>query len=234
MNHAILFDPSFSMLEIELATGDQVTAEAGSLVCRSANVTMTTSLNAGKGVGFLGKLKSIFIALIKKMLGGETFFVNTFASSDGQKAAITLAPPLSGAIVHRKMINESLTLQGGAFLASSGDFEIKVKFAGLKALFSGHGLFFLKVSGSGDLFFSAYGGVLEKTVNGQFTLDTGHLVAFDPTLDYKIGKAAASLTSSFFSGEGLVMNFTGQGKLYLQSRNVGALVGFVNPRLPAS
>lgn len=232
MKHEILFDPSFSMLEIELNPGEVLQAEAGSLVSRDVHMTMTTKMNAGQSVGFVQKAKSFFVALIKKFLGGETFFINEFTCAQNQTAKITLAPTMVGAILHKQLNNETFTLQGGAYLASRGDLEVNVKFAGLKALFSGHGLFFLEIKGSGDLFFSAYGGVLEKQVNGDFTLDTGHLVGFESGLDYSID-TAGGLKTTLFSGEGLVMNFKGQGKLYLQSRNVGSLVGFVNPRLPS-
>lgn len=219
------------MLEIELEKGEILQAEAGAMVSRNKNIAMTTKMNAGKHAGFFQKVKSFFLAIIKKILGGESFFINEFTSSDGNAATITIAPTLCGAVIHKKMENTKITLQGGAYLASCGDFNVKVKFAGLKAIFSGHGLFFLEVSGTGDLFFNAYGGILEQSIKGTFTLDTGHLVAFDPTLDYKIGKAGG-LKSTLFSGEGLVMNFSGQGKLYFQSRNIGGLVDFINPRLP--
>ena len=232
MQHSILFDPSFSMLEVELKPGEVLQAEAGAMVSRTDNVNMETRMNAGASVGFVQKVKSIFIAIVKKVLGGESFFINEFSSSDQSQAMVTLAPVMTGAVLHKSLKNESITLQGGAYLASCGQFEVKVKFAGLKALFSGHGLFFLEVSGTGDLFFNAYGGIQEKQINGQFTLDTGHLVGFDSTLDYKINKAGG-LKSTLFSGEGLVMDFSGQGKLYFQSRNVGGLVAFVNPRLPS-
>jgi uncharacterized protein (TIGR00266 family) len=233
MNHAILFDPSFSMLEVELVPGEVLQAEAGSMVSRSRNIAMKTRMNAGAAVGFWKKCRSLLIALIKKVLGGESFFVNEFSSSDGAPATVTVAPVMPGSIIHRRLEREAFILQGGAYLASRGALAVKVRFAGLKALFSGHGLFFLEISGSGDVFFSAYGGVMEQAIDGQFTLDTGHLVGFDPTLDYKIAKAG-NLKSTLFSGEGLVMNFSGKGRLFLQSRNIGALVSFVNPRLPTS
>lgn len=231
MNHAVLFDPSFAMLEVELAPGEILQAEAGAMVSHSRNVAMKTRMNAGMAVGFWQKCKAMLIALIKKALGGESFFINEFSSSDGVPATVTIAPVLPGSIVRRELARATFILQGGAYLASHGDLTVKVRFAGFKALFSGHGLFFLEIAGTGAVFFSAYGGVMEQSVDGKFTLDTGHLVGFDPTLDYKLAKAG-NLKSTLFSGEGLVMNFSGKGRLFLQSRNVGALVSFVNPRLP--
>lgn len=231
MKHSILFDPSFSMVEVELEKGEVLQAEAGAMVSRDSNVTMTTSMNAGKSVGFFQKVKNFFVAIVKKMLGGESFFINEFRSSNSSPAKVTIAPTLCGAVVHKKLENSSITLQGGAYLASCGNFHIKVKFAGLKALFSGHGLFFLDVSGTGDLFFNAFGGIMERDISGTFTLDTGHLVGFEKGLNYSIGKAGG-LKSTLFSGEGLIMNFNGTGKLYMQSRNIGGLIDFINPRLP--
>ncbi len=231
MNHAILFDPSFSMLEVELAPGEILQTEAGSMVSRSVNVDMTTHMNAGTGASFIEKFKSFVIAIIKKFLGGESFFINKFTPTENKPAKVTIAPVMPGSIIHKRLENTSITLQGGAYLASVGSLSVKVVFAGLKALFSGHGLFFLQISGTGDLFFNAYGGIVTKDIDGTFMLDTGHLVAFDPTLSYQIA-AAGNLKSTFLSGEGLVMNFTGKGRLWFQSRNVGALVSFVNPRLP--
>lgn len=232
MKHEILFDPSFSMIEIEINPDEVLQAKAGVMVSRSENITMDTRMNAGKSVGFMQKLKSIFVAFVKKALGGESFFINEFRANNNAAATVSLSPILTGSILHKRLDNGTLTLQGGAYLASLGDLEVRVKFAGLKALFSGHGLFFLEITGTGDIFFSAYGGVLERNIDGKFMLDTGHLVGFDGNLDYKIGKAAAGLASTFFSGEGLVMNFSGAGKVYIQSRNVGGLIDFVNPRLP--
>jgi uncharacterized protein (TIGR00266 family) len=231
MQHSVLFDPSFSMLEVELAPGEVLQTEAGSLVSRSSNINMTTRMNAGTGASFMDKLKSFCIAILKKILGGESFFVNEFTPTDSKPAKVTIAPIMPGSIVHKHLDKTSITLQGGAYLASVGTLSIKVVFAGLKALFSGHGLFFLQISGTGDLFFNAYGGIMTKDIDGTFMLDTGHLVAFDPSLSYRIA-AAGNLKSTFLSGEGLVMNFSGKGRLWFQSRNVGALVSFVNPRLP--
>lgn len=231
MKHSILFDPSYSMLEVQLEPGETLQAESGAMVSRSTNTNMDTSMNAGREPGFVQTLKAIAVALIKKLLGGESFFVNEFSSSDNNPTTVTIAPKLPGSIVCRELNNQSITLQGGAFLACTNQLEVKVKFAGLKAIFSGHGLFFLEISGTGQVFFSAYGGVLEREVSGSLTVDTGHLVGFDPGVDYII-RGAGGLKSTLFSGEGLVMDFSGKGKVYLQSRNVGSLVSFINPRLP--
>ena len=104
------------------------------------------------------------------------------------------------------------------------------EFGGLRALFSGEGAFLVKVSGTGELFYNAYGGVVEQTVAGKFTVDTGHLVAFEPSLQYTIG-GMGNLKSTFLSGEGLVIKFQGNGKVWVQTRTLDGLAGWLTPRL---
>ena len=88
----------------------------------------------------------------------------------------------------------------------------------------------LEASGSGDLFFNSFGGVVEKQINGEFIVDTGHVVAFDPSLDYSFS-GMGNFKSTMLSGEGLVMRFRGSGKLYLQTRNVSSVASWLTPRL---
>lgn len=88
-------------------------------------------------------------------------------------------------------------------------------------------MFFLKVSGTGDLFFSSFGAIRTIDVNGQYVVDTGHIVGFEGTLDYTIQKVGG-LKSLFLSGEGLVAVFSGSGKLYIQSRNQNSFVSWAN------
>ncbi len=126
------------------------------------------------------------------------------------------------------MKGETIFLQAGAFLACDPNVTLGTQFGGLRAMFSGEGLFFLKVGGHGDLFFNAYGDILEKEVSGKpFIVDTGHVVGWESTLDWKI-RGMGSWKSTLFSGEGLVIEFTGRGKVWVQSRNEGGLVGWLS------
>ena len=80
------------------------------------------------------------------------------------------------------------------------------------------------------LFFNSFGGIVEKQINGEFIVDTGHVVAFDPSLDYTIS-GMGNFKSTMLSGEGLVMRFRGSGILYLQTRNVSSVASWLTPRL---
>jgi len=231
MQHTIEHGPSFAWLKVALSAGDEIQAEAGAMVRQDTNVEMTTHLNAGKRAGIFAKLWAILIAFIRKVLGGETMFVNRFTSSS--PGEVVLAPSLSGHIIHHELgSNKKLFVQTGSYLASTGNVDTKVRFGGLRSLFGGEGLVLLECAGDGDLWINSYGGVVPIQVNGNFTVDTGHIVAFEGTLDFKI-KSVGGIKSFLFSGEGLVCQFNGQGTVYVQSRNLSALVGWLSPMLPS-
>jgi uncharacterized protein (TIGR00266 family) len=125
----------------------------------------------------------------------------------------------------------TLFVQAGGYLASSPDVDMRVRFGGLRTLFGGEGLTLLQCTGRGDVFVNSYGGVTEVPVDGRFIVDTGHIVAFDGALDFRV-RSVGGAKSFFFSGEGLVCEFSGRGTVFVQSRNIKALVGWLTPLLP--
>lgn len=230
MQSAIEHGPSFAWLRVKLEPGETIEAEAGAMVTRSPGLEMQTRLNAGRGAGIFRKLWAILIALARKIFGGETMFINEFGGPEGGE--VILAPSLAGHIVHQRLsAGHDLMVQAGSYLASTGQVDTKLKWGGLRTLFGGEGLFLLECSGEGDVFLNAYGGIHEVAVAGTYIVDTGHIVAFDTGLDFKVKGAGGGLKSLFFSGEGLVCEFTGNGRLFLQSRNLSALVQWVSPYL---
>ncbi|MBN2803976.1 MAG: TIGR00266 family protein [Deltaproteobacteria bacterium] len=232
MEQKIEFGPAYAMSTISLEPGESITVEAGSMVGMSDGLQIKTSIGGNK-TGFFGKVLNFLSAFIRKLLGGESFFLNTYTPPEGQPGQILVAPALSGDIIHYNLDgNRSLIIQATSYLASSGDVEIKTKFGGIKSLFSGEGAFWLNAKGTGDIWVNCYGAIHEIDVEGKYTVDTGHIVAFDDTLDYKI-KGAGGLKSTLLSGEGLVCEFNGNGKLFIQSRNLDSMVGWITPRLPA-
>lgn len=231
MQHFIEHGPSFAWLRVQLAPGESVQAEAGAMVRRTPDLEMTTHLNAGYQPGFFRLLWNLLVAFMRKFLGGETFFVNRFQGQNGGE--VVLAPSLSGHIVHKQLTGTGkLFVQTGSYLASTGSIDTKVRFGGLRTLLGGEGLVLLECSGQGDLWVNSYGGVVEIPVDGRFVVDTGHIVAFDGNLDFKV-RGVGGLKSFLFSGEGLVCEFQGRGTIYVQSRNLNSLVGWLSPLLPA-
>ena len=102
----------------------------------------------------------------------------------------------------------------------------------LKGLFSGAGLFALATQGQGDCIVGSFGAIEPIHVTGEMVIDTGHLVAWESHLQYKVTKATVGWIDSWLSGEGLVCQFSGQGYVYVQSRSTseyGAAIGALLP-----
>jgi uncharacterized protein (TIGR00266 family) len=218
MKYEIVGKPSYSLVKLELEEGERITAEAGAMVSMSSNISMETKARGG-----------IFSSLKRSMLGGESFFMNTFYA-DGGIGEILLAPMMVGDVHAIELTGETVYLRSGSYLASFGNIDIDTKWGGAKTFFGGEGLFLLKISGSGTLFFSSYGAIVEKFIDGNYIIDTSHIVAFDETLNFKV-KKAGNWKSFFFSGEGLVCEFTGNGKVFIQTRNLDAFVGWMKSKV---
>ena len=223
--------PSFAWIRVGLSPGEVIQAEAGAMVTMSPELSMRTRINSGRG-GIVRKLMAFFIAFVRKFVGGESFFINEFGGAAGGE--VVLAPALAGDIVRIPMNPNSppLIIQTGAYLASTGDIDTKLRWGGIRGLFSGEGLFFMECAGTGELFINAYGGIVELVCPGRYIVDSGHIVAFDADLNFKIRTPGGGMLGFLGSGEGLVMEFSGQGRIWMQSRNVNALVGWVSPMLP--
>jgi uncharacterized protein (TIGR00266 family) len=219
--------PDFPLLRVHLAQGQQVLAEP------SAMATMDPSIDLKSGMkGGLGKS-------LGRMFGGESFIVNTFTAQRGA-GEVALAAGGLGDVIHYTLRGAGgLMLQRGAFLAQSTGVEVSASWQGAKGFFSGQGLVMLKATGAGDLFFTAYGAILPMEVDGTLLVDTGYIVAFEDTLSYRITTvpgsrpgAAGKLKSFFFGGEGLVCELSGRGRVWVQTRQVAAFLGWVNPFRP--
>jgi uncharacterized protein (TIGR00266 family) len=230
MQYRVEHGPAFAWLRVGLAPGESVQAEAGSMVLRSPALTMTTHLNAGRRGGIFSVIWAFFIALCRRIFGGETMFINEFSGAQGGE--VVLAPSMAGHIQHRRLSGGTrLFVQRGGYLASAGAIDCRLRFGGIRTFFGGEGLVLLECTGEGDVFVNSYGGITEIPVNGRFIVDTGHIVAFDGTLDFRV-RSIGGVKSFLFSGEGLVCEFSGRGNVYVQSRNMDALVSWLTPLLP--
>jgi uncharacterized protein (TIGR00266 family) len=214
MKFDISGNPDVGDLTVYLNAGDTIWAEAGAMSRMTSDLDMRVRMIGG-----------FFKAVVRKLVGGESLFVGEYtAARDGM--FISLAPCCPGSVMLRRLEGDSIWLTNGSFLACTPGVTLKTRFGGLKSFFSGEGAFFIECGGVGDLFFNAYGALIEKQVNGAFTVDTGHVVAWEPTLNYHIG-GMGGLKQTLFSGEGLVMKFSGTGKIYLQTRHLGGLVNWL-------
>jgi uncharacterized protein (TIGR00266 family) len=210
-------NPDFGDLTVQLAPGDTILCESGAMS------RMTTALDVNSRL-----LGGFVRASVRKLFGGESFFVGEYSAPNG--GFVALAPSMPGTVLHRRLDGDAIHLTAGSFLACTPGVELRTRFGGLRSFFSGEGAFFLECTGQGDLFYNAYGGVVEKTIDGEFIVDTGHLVAWEPSLTYKIG-GMGGIKQTLFSGEGLVMRFSGRGKLWVQTRHLAGVAGWLIPYL---
>lgn len=211
--------PVFAYIKVELQPGDKFIAEADAMATMSSELDMDAKFNGG-----------FFRAILKKIFGGETLFVNHFTNNTNQPLNLTLAQPTPGDMVVKTLNGESYCLQKGAYIASDPGVKMGVKWAGFGSLIGGEGLFKLVVSGQGNVYFGAYGGLIEHEISGEYIVDSGHLVAYEPSMKLK-PQLSGGLLSSFFGGEGFVTRVEGKGKIYLQTRNVSGLASWVNRHL---
>lgn len=222
MEHEILYRPAYSLLEIRVEAGESVSAESGAMVSMSDSIDMETSMKGG----LMGSLK-------RKVMGGESLFINTFTSKTG--GTLTLAPPLPGDMTVLELKGETVFVQSGSYIASTEGIEVDTKFGGGKTFFSREGLFLLKISGTGKVFLSSYGAIHEVSLEAgeKYKVDTGHMVSFPEGVGYDV-KRVGGLKSSLLSGEGLVVELTGPGKITIQSRSESSFLSWLLPKLPKS
>ena len=170
---------------------------------------------------------------LKRMFGGESFFRNTFTAQNGP-GEVLLAQALCGDMVTLQMTPTGYFIQNSAYIASTPDVAVETQSGGFKGFFSGAGVFILKATSqqAGQVLVGAFGGLQELACDGNMVIDTGHLVAWDASLTYKVGKSGAGWIASFLSGEGLVCHFEGQGRIWIQSRNPGEYGKSVGAMLP--
>jgi uncharacterized protein (TIGR00266 family) len=164
------------------------------------------------------------------LIGGESFFVNHFTAPQG--GWVWLAPPTSGNIREIPLQGRSMLFSAGAYLASAGPVSLKMRFGGLRSLLAKEGAFFVEASGAGNIFITSYGGIDEVFCNGTYIVDNGHLVGFDSSLDFEIKSAGGGMMGFLASGEGLVCEFRGTGRILIQSRNMSSLVEWLTRLLP--
>jgi len=211
--------PSFAYVHVDLEPGEGVTAEADAMSSMAADLDMTTKFNGG-----------FFSGLCKKLLGGESLFVNEFTNNARETRRVTLVQGAPGDMRQVDLQNETICLQPGAYIASTLGLKLGLKWAGFTSWIAREGLFKLEVSGTGSLWYGAYGGLLDKEIDGEYIIDTSHLVAYEPQLRLKL-QLSGGVFSSFFGGEGLVTRVEGKGKVVIQTRSMSGLRDWLNPKL---
>lgn len=223
MNVSIRHNPSFAVARCTLSGGESIRAESGAMMATSGGVQVEAKMQGGLMKG-----------LKRSMLGGESLFISSYtAPSSG--GWVDVAANLPGDVTTIQL-GEPVNIARGNWLCSSDAVELDTKWGGFKNVFGGEGGFFIHASGSGTVVVSCYGALdtIELAAGESVVLDSGHVVAFDPTTTFTTRKVSKGLMTTLKSGEGLVMEFTGPGRVLTQSRTPSGLVGWLTSVLPFS
>jgi len=217
-----MHQPGNTAARIALTAGETVTVEGGAMIAMSGHLAVETTTHK-KGAG--GLLKAV-----KRMFAGESLFLNHFTATTAP-GEVWLGSALAGDMMRYELDNETLIVQGGSFVACEHAVNIDMGWQGFKNLLSGESLFWLRLSGRGQVVLNSFGAIYPVEVDGEYIVDTGHIVAFNETLDFELTKAGKSWLSSLLGGEGLVCKFKGRGTVWCQSHNPGSFGSNLGPSL---
>lgn len=230
MKYQLSHESSFPLIYVSLEQNEAIRLERGAMVYHNGKVKIEGNMNSNGTGGLGGALK----ALGRSVTSGESFFITT-ATGLAQDGLIALAPSRIGQ-VREIVIGEGShwRLNDGAFVACDASVAYNMKRQSLgKAIFAGTGgLFVMETSGYGKMIVAGYGDILEIELDGtdHFVIDNFHVVAWDSSLNYDI--KVASGIFGFKSGEGLVNEFSGRGKVLIQTRNISEFARQIIPFLP--
>jgi len=223
MQVEITHQPSYAHLVVELSRGETVMAEPGAMVSHSPSVAIETSTTRD---GILSSAKSV--------LGGESAFANEFTAED-EPGTVTLSPQTPGDIHHHELDGDTLYAVDGAYLASDPEIDIDSEFGGLKSLLAGASVMPLALKGTGDVFVEAFGGIetVELGHGESYVVDNENVVAWEGSVDFD-ARRVGGLKSSLLSGEGIVMEFTGPGRIWYQTRGMESFADAIAGALPGT
>jgi uncharacterized protein (TIGR00266 family) len=216
-------NPSFAVARVTLAGGEELRAESGAMMATSSGIEVRASTQGG-----------VLKGLKRSVLGGESLFVTTY-TAPASGGWVDVAHHLPGDIVTTEVATGgALSITKGCWLASAAGIELDTKWGGFKNLVGGEGGFLVRAEGEGTVVLACYGAIdrIELGTGETVTIDTGHVVAFDPAVGSRVRKIAGGVVQTLKSGEGLVFDFTGPGWVMTQTRNPSALQAWIKSIMP--
>ena len=223
-------------VEIALAPGEAVVAEAGGMMYKSASVNMDTAFGDGSkaSTGIFGKIA----AAGRRVLTGESLFITIFENQGEGRDTVAFAAPYPGTIIPFRLaeMGGEMVVQRDAFLCASRGTQIGIFFQKkiMTGLFGGEGFIMQRLTGDGWTFIHAGGTLLERTLapGEVLRVDTGCIVGFQPSVDYDI-QLVGGIKTALFGGEGLFFaTLRGPGKIWLQSLPFSRLAGRIVAAAP--
>lgn len=215
MKYSIKYDPSYSMLVVDLEAGEKITGEAGAMTYMSPNIEVVTRQRERSILGTIGV----------SLFGGQSLFVNDYIARGGSGQLGLGAAPVGDIQVMRIEPGRGYIVQKSAYLASTDDIDLDVKWEGFSRGLFGQGLFMIKVTGRGDLFVNTFGAIdrHELGPGEEMVVDNFHLVAFSDSCDYEVQRLGG-WKETILSGEGFVTNIRGPGEVFIQTKNLREFV----------
>jgi uncharacterized protein (TIGR00266 family) len=231
-----IYGDDMQFVEIELDPMEAAVAEAGGMMFMEDGIQMETIFGDGsnQNSGFLGSL----LGAGKRLITGESLFTTVFQNRGGGKKKVAFGAPYPG-----KIIAVDLSELGGELLAQKDSFLCAAKGVTLgiaftkrfgAGLFGGEGFILQRLQGDGMAFIHAGGTLYERTLapGEMLRVDTGCIVAFQPSVDYDI-QMVGGIKSALFGGEGLFFaTLRGPGKVWLQSLPLSRLAGRIVAAAP--
>jgi uncharacterized protein (TIGR00266 family) len=205
---------------ITLDPGEACIAEAGAMMYMREGIEMATTLDPNQqGGGLLGKL----LQGGKRILSGDSFFITVFANAGQRRSDVAFSAATPG-----RVIPIDLAQWGGQVIAQKDSFLCAARGTNVSialtrrlgaGFFGGEGFILQRVEGDGLCFLHASGTLvtIDLAAGEQVRVDTGCLVAMQPSVDYDI-RTVPGIKTALFGGEGLFfLNLTGPGRVVLQT-----------------
>lgn len=207
----VKYKPSYAMLVTTLDQGEGITAESGAMTYMTPNIEVHTRKREKSLLGSLGL----------SLIGGQSFWVNDYTAINGQGEAAFVAAPVGDIKELDIAPGSGYVIQKSAYIASTSDIDLDIKWEGFTKGLFGQGLFMLKATGSGQMFINTFGAIDTHTLKPGETLvvDNFHLVGFSETCSYRVTRFGG-LKETLLSGEGLVTQITGPGDVHIQTKNL--------------
>ncbi len=218
MKYEIKYKPSYAMLVVNLDQGETITAEAGAMTYMDPTIEAHTRKREKSFLGSLGL----------SIIGGQSFWVNDYTATQGSAEAGFVAAPVGDIQMLDVKPGQGYVIQKSAYIASTQNIDLDVKWEGFTKGLFGQGLFMLRATGNGQLFINTFGAIDVHSLKAGQTLivDNFHLVGFSDACSYKVTKFGG-LKETILGGEGLVTQITGPGDVYIQTKNLKEFVDWL-------
>ena len=231
-----VFGDDMQFVEVELDPMEAAVAEAGGMMYMDDGIEMETIFGDGsqQTSGFLGAL----MGAGKRLITGESLFMTVFQNRGQGKKRVAFGAPYPGKIipVHLSEVGGELLAQKDSFLCAAKGVSLGIAFTKRfgAGLFGGEGFILQRLQGDGLAFVHAGGTIHERNLaEGEvLRVDTGCIVAFQPTVDYNI-EYVGKIKTALFGGEGLFFaTLRGPGRIWLQSLPFSRLAGRIYAAAP--